>query len=124
MMPRMSGYKVCRALREHHSLEELPVIFLTAKNQVSDLVAGLAAGGNDYLTKPIGKDELLARVRTHLELLSVHRRLATKNAELARFNYTVSHDLKNPLTTIKNFLGTLLLISFSLLLAGPVWAQS
>ncbi len=70
-------------LGERHSLEELPVIFLTAKNQVPDLVAGLAAGGNDYLAKPIGKDELLARVRTHLELLSVHRRLATKNAELA-----------------------------------------
>ncbi|MCP5029652.1 MAG: response regulator, partial [Actinomycetia bacterium] len=87
MMPRMSGYEVCRALRERRSLEDLPVIFLTARNQVSDLVAGLAAGGSDYLAKPIGKDELLARVRSHLELLSVHRRLAAKNAELARFNY-------------------------------------
>ncbi len=105
MMPRMSGYEVCRALRERRSLEDLPVIFLTARNQVSDLVAGLAAGGGDYLAKPIGKDELLARVRSHLELLSVHRHLAAKNAELARFNYTVAHDLKNPLTTILNFLG-------------------
>ncbi len=68
-------------------------------------MAGLAAGGNDYLAKPIAKNELLARVRTHLELLSVHRRLAAKNDELARFNYTVAHDLKNPLVTIKNFLG-------------------
>ncbi len=55
------------------------------------------------------KDEFLANtsheLRTHLELLSVHRRLAASNAELARFNYTVAHDLKNPLTTIVNFLG-------------------
>ncbi|MEM7588444.1 MAG: response regulator, partial [Acidobacteriota bacterium] len=112
MMPKMSGYEVCRALRKRHSLDELPVVFLTAKNQVTDLVAGLDAGGNDYLTKPIGRDELLARVRTHLELVSVHRRLTrvagdleARNAELAHFNYTVAHDLKNPLTTITNFLG-------------------
>ena len=105
MMPRMSGHEVCRALRQRYSLEDLPVIFLTARSQLSDLVAGMAAGGNDYLAKPIGKEELLARVRTHLELLSVHRRLATKNEELARFNYTVAHDLRNPLTTIMNFLG-------------------
>ncbi len=90
MMPKMSGYEVCRTLRERWSLEALPVIFLTAKNQVPDLVAGLSAGGNDYLAKPIGKDELLARVHTHLELSSVHHRLArvvgdleAKNAELA-----------------------------------------
>ncbi|MCP5029430.1 MAG: response regulator, partial [Actinomycetia bacterium] len=63
MMPRMSGYEVCRALRERHSLEDLPVIFLTAKNQVSDLVAGLAAGGPACLAQPTAKDELLARVR-------------------------------------------------------------
>ncbi len=105
MMPKMSGYEVCRVLRERHALGELPVIFLTAKDRVPDLVAGLSAGGNDYLAKPIAKDELLARVRTHLELLTVNRNLEARNAELARFNYTVSHDLKNPLVTIKNFLG-------------------
>ncbi|MCP5026115.1 MAG: response regulator [Actinomycetia bacterium] len=112
MMPRLSGYEVCRALREKHPIGELPVLFLTAKTQDSDLVAGLAVGGSDYLAKPIAKDELLARVRTHLALLSVHRQLTrvvddleTKNADLAQFNYAVAHDLKNPLTTIMNFLG-------------------
>ncbi|MCP5029301.1 MAG: response regulator, partial [Actinomycetia bacterium] len=49
MMPRMSGFEVCRELRERYPLEELPVIFLTAKNQAEDLVVGLAAGANDYL---------------------------------------------------------------------------
>ena len=133
MMPRMSGFEVCRKLRERYSLEELPVIFLTARNQAEDLVVGLAAGANDYLPKPLSKSELLARVQTHLALLLVNRQLASmvaertlrltererllsererligeleeKNAELARFNYTVAHDLKNPLVTIRNYLG-------------------
>lgn len=104
MMPEMSGYEVCRALRKRHRLVELPVIFLTAKNQVSNLVDGLNAGGNDYLPKPVDREELLARVSTHLELLAVHRRLARRNAELAKFNDTVAHDLRNPLTTITNYL--------------------
>ncbi len=135
MMPRMSGYEVCRALRERFPLDELPVIFLTAKGQVSDLVVGLAAGANDYLPKPISRSELLARVRTHLALLHVHRKLSqvvaertaqvaerqrlveererligeleARNVEMVRFNYTISHDLKNPLVTITNFLGLL-----------------
>lgn len=75
MMPKMSGYEVCRSLRERFPLAELPVIFLTAKNQPHDLLTGLAQGANDYLTKPITKPELLARVRLHLELLWVHRHL-------------------------------------------------
>lgn len=73
MMPRMSGYEVCRRIREQHSREELPVIFLSAKNQASDRIAGFDEGGNDYLAKPIAKQELLTRVATQLELLQSHR---------------------------------------------------
>ncbi len=73
LMPRLSGYEVCRALREKHPLGELPVLFLTAKTQDSDVVTGMALGANDYLTKPISRDRLLARVRPHLDLLHVHR---------------------------------------------------
>ena len=75
MMPRISGYEVCRAIREDYPRFELPVLFLTAKSQPADLVAGYRAGANDYLVKPINKDELLTRVETHLELLRVHRHL-------------------------------------------------
>ena len=67
-----------------------------------------------YLAKPISKTELLSRVKTHLDLLGKHRRvlwlnegLETRNAEMAQFNYTVAHDLKSPVVTIKNFLGSL-----------------
>lgn len=75
MMPRVSGYEVCKVLRESHALSDLPVIFLTARNQDSDVVAGMSLGANDYLTKPISKDRLLARVRPHLDLLHTHRNL-------------------------------------------------
>jgi len=78
MMPRMTGYEVCRQLREKYSLDELPVVMLTAKNQVSDLVTGFDCGANDYLTKPISKAELLARIKTHLQLSSI----SVKNAQL------------------------------------------
>ena len=71
MMPRISGFEVCERIRERHSPAELPVILLTAKNRVSDLVSGFSAGANDYLTKPFASDELLARVNVHLELAKI-----------------------------------------------------
>ena len=68
MLPRMTGYELCRCLRQSFSATELPILMLTAKTQVSDLVEGLAAGANDYLSKPVSQAELLARIKTHLEL--------------------------------------------------------
>ena len=73
MMPRISGYEVCRVIRKTRSLEELPVLFLTAKSQPGDPSVGFSEGANDYLNKPIAKSELLARVETHLRLLTTHR---------------------------------------------------
>jgi len=72
MMPRISGYEVCQKIREKYLPSELPVIMITAKNQVSDLVEGFSSGANDYLAKPFSKDELLARIRTHLNLLNIN----------------------------------------------------
>ena len=69
MMPVMNGYDVCRRLREEYTLSELPVIMLTAKNQVRDLVEGMNSGANDYLPKPFSRHELLSRLRTHISLL-------------------------------------------------------
>lgn len=72
MMPRMPGYEVCMRIREKFMITELPVIMVTAKNQVSDMVEGLGMGANDYIIKPFSKDELLARVKTQLVNYTVH----------------------------------------------------
>ena len=72
MMPRISGYEVCRKIRKRYSSSELPIIMVTAKDQVADLVQGLETGANDYIRKPFSKDEFLARIRTHLNLHKIH----------------------------------------------------
>ena len=76
MMPRMSGYEFCQTVREKMAPTEVPIIMLTARNQVSDLVEGLNAGANDYMIKPFSKQELLARIRTHLSLSQLNNAYA------------------------------------------------
>ncbi|MBD2663471.1 SpoIIE family protein phosphatase [Richelia sinica] len=71
MMPKMTGYELTQKIRETWSASELPILLLTAKNQTSDLVNGFEVGANDYLTKPIDKEELLARISTHLNLVKL-----------------------------------------------------
>ena len=68
MMPRMTGYEVIKVIRQQFSADRLPIILLSARNQPEDIVLGLEVGANDYLTKPINKDELLARIQTHLQI--------------------------------------------------------
>lgn len=72
MMPLMDGYQVCRKIREKYTANEMPVIMITARNQVADLVEGLAAGANDFISKPYSGRELAARIETHLELKKNH----------------------------------------------------
>ncbi|TGK87713.1 response regulator [Leptospira noumeaensis] len=70
MMPKMSGYQVCKILRETYSIHEMPILMLTAKNRIDDVLSGLEAGANDFLGKPFDKRELLARVNTLILLKS------------------------------------------------------
>ncbi len=103
MMPDISGYDVCKILRKTHTLYELPIIMLTTKNRVEDIVKGFDAGANDYVSKPFNYLELLARVRTLIKL----RKLTKANSILQQaiemknqfLNMTI-HDLKNPLNVI------------------------
>ncbi|MCP4752841.1 MAG: response regulator [Proteobacteria bacterium] len=76
MMPNMSGYEICREIRGIYPPHELPIIFLTARNQVPDLVEGFSLGANDYITKPFNGSELLTRVNNQLNQLKTHERLA------------------------------------------------
>lgn len=97
MMPDMSGLEVLRILRTIRTIAELPVIMATARSESSDIVEALAAGANDYVTKPIDFPVLLARMRTHLRLQSLTR-------EKDEFLGIASHDLKNPLAIVRSSL--------------------
>ena len=68
LLPDSSGYAVCRKIREQYTLYELPVILLTIRNTPEEIQEGLAAGANDFITKPFVNSELNARIQTHLEL--------------------------------------------------------
>lgn len=72
MMPKMSGYEVCSKIREKYPLYALPIVLLTGKNEISDLVTGFDLGANDFLTKPVSKRELIARIKTHIELAKIN----------------------------------------------------
>ena len=70
MMPEMSGYDVCKKIREIYSVAELPIIFLTAKREEKDKIEGFQMGANDYMTKPFVAEELLAKTKVFLRLAS------------------------------------------------------
>ena len=88
MMPVMSGYQVCQIVRQRYDADELPIVILTAKNRVEDMVKGLSLGANDYLTKPFSKEELRVRVDKQFELLhlqGVRRDNQRLNWQLQRY---------------------------------------
>ncbi|MDJ0835485.1 MAG: response regulator [Acidobacteriota bacterium] len=110
MMPGMNGYEVCQRIRKRFNPNELPVLLLTAKNQTKDLITGLEAGANDYITKPFAMKELMARVKTHLELADLTRELKeaqslalehARAAGKAEFATSVLHNVGNILSSIK-----------------------
>lgn len=132
MMPGMSGYDVCRKLRETYSLMELPVLMLTAKNQLRDKMLSFKAGANDYLVKPCNRQELLARVKTlvqakqlneeliqlnlHLEdkvlertseLKIANENLRTMADQRRQLLANIAHELGTPLTLIHNYIQSL-----------------
>lgn len=96
MMPRLDGIEVVKHLKSHQSLRFVPVILLTAKSDTKDVVRGLEAGGDDYLTKPFDHATLVARVRSMLRIKSLHdlsqaqaRTLQDQARELASWNQTL-----------------------------------
>lgn len=110
MMPDMNGFEICRRLKAQPNTRDIPVIFMTSLVSVEDKVAGFAAGGVDYVTKPLHVEEVRSRVNTHLSLRAMQKELELKNAqltaineELEAFSYSVSHDLRAPLRAINGF---------------------
>lgn len=100
MMPGIDGFETCRRLRANPATREIPVIFMTALTDTREKLAGFAAGGVDYITKPVQHEEALARVATHLQLQRLRRELAEQLAWKERFMRIAAHDLRNPLCLI------------------------
>jgi CheY-like chemotaxis protein len=85
-MPGMSGYDVCRELKSDEALGGIPVIFISALDEVVDKVRAFDAGGADYVTKPFQFGEVLARIDNQLRIQRLQRDLEQRNAELLRLN--------------------------------------
>jgi class 3 adenylate cyclase len=82
MMPGMSGYEVCERIRANEATRLLPVVMLTALNEVSHRIRGIEAGADDFLTKPFNREELLTRVKSLLRIKKLHDDIETKNCLL------------------------------------------
>ncbi|PTB85058.1 two-component system response regulator, partial [Pseudidiomarina aestuarii] len=82
MMPEMDGYEVCRRIKAEPRLQDIPIIFVTAKVDVDSISQGFHAGAVDYLCKPFHAEELLARVNTHLSLYRAKKLLQQNNLSL------------------------------------------
>lgn len=132
MMPGKDGFEVCKILKADQKTKDVPIIFLTAKAEMENIIQGFKAGGQDYITKPFSSSELLARAKTHIQLheqqkalqelnLTLEEKVAERTLELEKayeqlgklektkteFLSIISHELRTPLNGI-NGLTTLL----------------
>ncbi len=82
MMPGMDGFEVCKKLKEDKATKEIPVIFITAKNDPDSTIEGFEVGGVDYITKPFYSQELLSRVKTHIQLSHQKQEIYKKNQHI------------------------------------------
>lgn len=108
MMPKMDGFEACRLIKSKPHNQNIPVIFITALSDTDNLVTGFKAGGVDYITKPFNKDELITRVKTHLDLKLTRDKLEQTLNHLAELNAlkdkmfsVIGHDLRSPLSSVK-----------------------
>jgi len=106
-MPDMDGYEVCRKIKEIEKWKEIPIIFLTAQIHTENLVEGFEAGGVDYITKPYKSEELLVRVKNHLELAASRRTILEMNRSRDKVYSIIAHDIRSPLSGILMTLDTI-----------------
>jgi two-component system sensor histidine kinase/response regulator len=108
MMPDISGFDTAVILKKDPETQDIPIIFLTALNNPSDLVKGFQVGANDFLTKPFNKEELVIRVMHQIQLVAAKRIIVQQNEELKRtisnrdkMYSVIAHDLRSPMASIR-----------------------
>jgi adenylate cyclase len=95
MMPKLDGIEVCRRLRADASLPFIPIVMVTAKSDPQDIVAGLEAGGDEYLTKPVDQSALVARVKSMLRIKQLHDAVQGLAEERAEWNRTLERRVED-----------------------------
>ena len=108
MMPDINGFDTAVILKKDPETQDIPIIFLTALNNPSDLVHGFQVGANDFLTKPFNKEELVMRVMHQIQLVAAKRIIVRQNEELCRtisnrdkMYSVIAHDLRSPMASIR-----------------------
>jgi two-component system sensor histidine kinase/response regulator len=108
MMPDINGFDTAVILKKDPETLDIPIIFLTALNNPNDLVHGFQVGGNDFLTKPFNKEELVMRVMHQISLVAAKRIIVRQNEELKRtisnrdkMYSVIAHDLRSPMASIR-----------------------
>lgn len=114
MMPHLNGYEVAEKLKSDPELQSIPIIFLTALTDTSDIVKGFQVGGSDFISKPFNKEELLIRVKHQISLIAAKRFILQQTEELKRtiqgrdkLYSVIAHDLRSPMASIKMVLNML-----------------
>jgi adenylate cyclase len=101
MMPNLDGLEACRRLKSDRAVAFTPVILVTARTATQDIVAGLDAGADEYLTKPIDQAALVARVRSALRIKSLHEQVQAQAANLANWNQTLAQRVEEQVAEIE-----------------------
>ena len=125
MMPDISGFDTAVILKKDPATADIPIIFLTALNNPSDLVHGFQVGANDFLTKPFNKEELVVRVMHQITLVAAKRLIQQQNEELRatianrdKMYSVIAHDLRSPMASIRMVLN-LVVTAMSPDMIGP-----
>jgi two-component system, sensor histidine kinase and response regulator len=100
MMPDVDGYEACRRIKEVEKWQDIPIIFLTANSETENLVEGFDAGGVDYITKPFKSEELLMRVKNHIELAESRKTILEMIRSRDKLYSIIAHDIRSPLSGI------------------------